>query len=81
MADYGSDKKQVTLSAPFGDGVGSWHLNVDGYHWGSMWKRGNMWVFYGGGKEKLTLDDIAALGEMIEEEAIEKGWSTNFKPF
>jgi|GEM_PF-6451751 len=55
--------------------------DVDGFHWGAMWKRGNDWVFYGAGAKYLTIDDIQALGEIIEEESKNNGWSDSFKPY
>lgn len=78
-AVYGDVQKDAELSQPHGDGGnGGWHFMVDYCYKGSLWKRGDVWVFYGNAEQELTFEDIQILGEIIEEESKANGWSNLF---
>lgn len=44
-----------------------WHFSINNYHQGELWKRDDVWVFYGNAQDSLMFEDIQILGAMIEE--------------
>lgn len=61
----GEDTWDVELSQPTGAG-GTWHIMVDKFYFGQMWKRNGKWEGYINGKTGLTFTDILILGDIID---------------
>jgi hypothetical protein len=66
-AAFGNVTKKVNISQPFGTGGDQYHLTIEGFYKGSMWKLEDKWIFYGNAGNELTSDDIQALGERIDQ--------------
>lgn len=65
-ASFGDEIKKVCISQPFGTGGDQYHVTVDRFYWGAMWKRDGQWNFHGNAEAMLTAEDIQLLGERIE---------------
>jgi hypothetical protein len=54
----------VTLSLPHGAQGGYWHVNIDKYHKGELYKRNGRWEF---STDRLDCYDTERLGAIIDD--------------
>lgn len=66
QAAYGDEHKKVVISEPNGGGGGSYHINIDRYHHGQMFKRNGEWVGYFAATSELQWSDVLVIGEIID---------------
>lgn len=67
MAAYGDERKKVIISQPTG-ASGAYHINIDRYHHGQMFKRNGEWVGYFAATSELQWADVLVIGEIIDNE-------------
>ena len=67
-APVGNDLIKVDVSLPSGMDGDTFVVMIDGYYYGSIVKCNNQWTRLHVNKLELTVDDVQALGERIDEE-------------
>lgn len=63
-AYFGDEQKTVRISH-VNTGSGGYQVLIDNYYYGDLIKRNGEWILLSN-TNKLTMDDIQALGEMID---------------
>lgn len=63
-ANFGGEQKAVKISQPHGGG--DYQVLINNYLQGTIVKHGDNWIGHLNARSVLTSDDIAILGEMID---------------
>ncbi|QEC78781.1 hypothetical protein [Mucilaginibacter ginsenosidivorax] len=67
MAPVGDDLIKVEVGVPSGMEGNTYYVTIDSYCYGSIIKRNGEWVRLHINNGELTIDDVQALGERIDE--------------
>lgn len=66
---FGDELKKVNIFSRLDAGSGGFQIMVDNYYQGDIYFKDGQWR---GRSDRLTMDDIQALGELIDAENISK---------
>lgn len=74
-ATYGTEKRLVEISKPFGAGD-IYHITIGKFFNGTLFKQNGEWIVNLNNNSGLTSDDIFILGEMMDDAIAKEKLST-----